>query len=342
MNVYRQITRTRVQFDFLTFNDERDGFYDEIIRLGGRVYFLPGRRAGLKTYHRSLDGFFFSHAREYYLVHFHAGSFTTLAPLLYAKRYGISRRIAHIHSDSCNGFHNRLLHRLNVFRLPDLATDFLGCSRKACEWGFGLTKCRKQSQVIRNGIDLDVFRPDNEKRKKTRAELGLGDSRLILHVGSFNEVKNQKFLIKAFSRLAAVEADVKLMLVGDGPRREEIISQVDRLGLSDRVIFPGHRDDVADLMRAADLFVFPSFHEGLGLVAIEAQACGLPVLASEGVPEEAEINYSFERLPLKAGAGVWAAKMRDKLEINDRRVSVRKSYFSSLATWIDLLDVYTR
>lgn len=340
MNLFRVIDRERFRFDFMTFNGERDGCYEEILELGGKVFFLPSRREGAMEYHRELDAFFSEHASEYDAVHFHAGSFTTVAPLYYARKYGVGQRIAHIHSAGCSGIHNQLLHRLNRIRIPSLATDFLGCSLSACAWGYSSTSARNRAKVVTNGIDLTRFRFDGEVRSRARSSFGLGNEHLILHVGSFNMIKNHRFLLDAFAILQRRKPDARLMCVGDGELSEEMETYARSLGLGERVMFPGRRDDVEELLMAADLLVLPSLHEGLGIVMIEAQACGLPVLASTGVPVAAKVNSDVRFLPLEKGAGVWAAEMESMLAGSERKVSPDIAGFSNQATLRQMLRIY--
>ena len=131
MNIFRNIDRKNFMFDFLIFSDEKEGFYNEILELGGNIYHIPSRRDSWKEYHHQLDVFFSKHATKYDAVHMHGMSLTSLAPLYYAKKHGIKKRIFHIHASNCDGLHNKILHYLNQTRISHLATHFLGCSNQA-------------------------------------------------------------------------------------------------------------------------------------------------------------------------------------------------------------------
>lgn len=339
MNVMRNIDREKFQFDFLVFDPDKTGFYEEIISGGSKVYFLPPRRESLKKYTRELDKFFKEHAAEYEAIHLHGMSLTSIAPLRSAARYGIKKRIAHIHGASCQGIHNRIFHKFNRKRIAKAATRWLACSKEALDWGFGNTPVGKEAEVMPNGIRLESFKFDPEKRDQIRKELGIGKEKVIINVGAFNRIKNQEFLIDIFSGLQARNRDLKLLLVGKGPLLDPLKEKVKSLGLEDRVIFTGHRDDVAILLQGADLMVMPSLHEGLGIVVIEAQASGLPVITSTGIPPEAKVSDLFARIDLTEDKVVWGNKIIEFLEKSKDRTLLHpdlKNY--SIENTVNLLS----
>ncbi|MCH5224950.1 MAG: glycosyltransferase family 1 protein [Muribaculaceae bacterium] len=342
MNVFRNIDRSKIMFDFLVLNDEKEGFYDEIISLGGRVYFLPPRRHNFIKYHKNLDKFFSVHSQDYSAVHLHGMSLTTVAPLFYARKYGIKTRVAHVHGKSCQGRHNQIFHKINRKRLPKLATHFLSCSSEASSWGYGTTKAYSRSEIIPNGINIENYRFNPEKRKELRRGLRIKDEELaLLHVGSFNPIKNQKFLLDVFSSSKKKRTDLKLICVGEGGLLNDMVNYAKTLEISDRVFFLGQRDDIPDLMSASDLFLFPSIHEGLGLVAIEAQANGMPVIASTGVPTEGVVSKDFQRIDLKDGIEPWVKIIGD-YEIPVNRIVDPGIYKYDINTTCKLLtSIYT-
>lgn len=135
-------------------------------------------------------------------------------------------------------------------------------------------------RVIYNGTDIRHFRPDFAKRLLKREELGLKSEWVWLAVGRFHYQKDYPNLLRAFASCRQTQPDDRLIIAGDGPLRFEITEQCRQLGLASRVHFLGHRQDVRDLMQAADALVLASRFEGLPLALIEAQACGLPVVAT--------------------------------------------------------------
>ena len=129
---------------------------------------------------------------------------------------------------------------------------------------------------------------------------------VVGNVGRLHHQKNQAFLLDAFKEVAAMRPDARLLLVGNGPLREEILSKAAVLGVSDRMTLLSDRRDMDRLYQAMDAFVLPSLYEGLGIVAIEAQSSGLPTICSDGVAEDANVSSLFERMSLEDSPRAWA------------------------------------
>ena len=160
--------------------------------------------------------------------------------------------------------------------------------------------------VLNNAIDAKQYAFSERIRQTIRDELGVSEDEILFgHVGRLSPQKDHEYLLEVF-RMISMKAPSKLLLVGDGELRSEIENQARQLGIRGRVIFTGVRSDVADLLQAMDVFIFPSLYEGLGIVAVEAQAAGLPCLISERVPLECKVTDLVEQLPLSDGAERWA------------------------------------
>jgi glycosyltransferase involved in cell wall biosynthesis len=137
--------------------------------------------------------------------------------------------------------------------------------------------------TLPNGVDTTLFCPDPLHRSETRQSLGISDDEfLVLCVGRMTPQKGQATLLQALSRLRPNRN--RTLMVGDGPHRSALEQLCRDLGLSESVSFVGTRADVPDLLRAADVLVLPSLHEGFGLVVAEALASGTPVIASNVGP----------------------------------------------------------
>ena len=164
---------------------------------------------------------------------------------------------------------------------------------------------------MKNAIDSELFIANRNEREKVRKEFGLENQFVVGHVGRMHPQKNHDFLIDVFSEIKKKKQNAKLVLIGTGPLKNKLRKKIQYLGLSEYVIFLGNRKDINRLYQAMDVFIFPSLFEGLGIVSIEAQAAGIPVLCSEGLPPETNITPIYHMLMLKEGAEVWAQSAID-------------------------------
>lgn len=167
----------------------------------------------------------------------------------------------------------------------------------------------KSFQIIHNAIDIKKY-AYNKKRGQIRKKFKLDNKFIIGHVGSFNYQKNHEFLIDIFNNVVKMQPDSMLLLIGgDGGNSatmDSIKEKVDELGLTDKVLFLGMRNDVPDLMQGMDCFVFPSRYEGLPLVGIEAQASGLNCFFSSTITKELGITTLAHYITLEFSPKQWA------------------------------------
>ena len=163
--------------------------------------------------------------------------------------------------------------------------------------------------IFYNAIDLNKFKRNEEMRTELRKQLHINDKFVIGHIGRFCYQKNQEFLIDILKKVKEKKENAVLMFIGEGSTMPDIKEKVNKAGLFDSVIFLGVRDDVNFLCQAMDVFVLPSRYEGLGMVAIEAQAVGIPTIVSTEIPEEAKVTNLIEFLDLNSGAEDWAEKL---------------------------------
>lgn len=300
MNYYRQIDRAQVQFDFLTHREYPGDYGEEIGKMGGKIYHLPLLNPFSKHYKTELSIFFDEHP-EYQIIHVHQDCMSSVI-LKEAQKHGVKIRIAHSH---CSSQEKNLKYILKMFYkhfIPQYATNLIACGEDAGRWMF----CGAEFEVLNNAIDAKKYVFNKNKREKLRESLEISADELVVgHVGRFSLPKNHCFLIDVFKNILD-KKDSKLILVGDGQLRSQIEEKVKILGIQDKVIFTGVRADVADLLQAMDVFVFPSNFEGLPVAMIEAQASGLPCLISDKVSIECKKTDLVQQIPLSAGTEVWA------------------------------------
>ncbi len=315
MNYYRHIDRSKVQFDFLVHRSEQGAFDDEIEALGGRIFRMPPIHPRyFYQYYRDLDAFFITHP-EYTVVHSHLDVLSTFV-LHAAKKHGVPVRIAHSHNTGFSDTGLRKAFKLwSRKHLNAQCTHFFACSTDAGVFQFGRKLIDEgKLTVLHNGIDTTAFTFQKAVRERVRREMGLGNSLVIGNVGRFDPQKNHSFLIDVFKEIAVLRPDARLLLIGDGRLRPHIEEKAASLGLTNRVIFTGIRSDVNKLMMAMDLFLFPSLFEGLGIVAVEAQCAGLPVLASTTIPRAATLTPNVFFMTFKQSPREWAQKAISMVE----------------------------
>lgn len=321
MNIYRNIDRDKIQFDFVVHKTEKGDFDDEILELGGRIYSLPLlKETTLRDYYFRWKAIL-NKADKIKVVHIHMPqTYFAYSNLLKKKKL---TTIMHSHNISLGKGIKGILKKILNIQLRYKSDYFFACSNEAAKYLFGKSKLNKgQVNIVKNGIDINEFAYDKNIRDKIRAENNWGEDFVIGHVGRFDKVKNHEFLIDIYSKYINLNKKSKLVLIGRGDRVKKIKDKVHKLNLQNRVEFLGVRDNVGELMQGFDAFVFPSFNEGLGIVLIEAQAAGLRCLASDTIPEEVEITDLIEFISLNQGAYHWAERIyliyKDKKSRHDR------------------------
>lgn len=305
MNVYRQIDRQQMQFDFLVHRMERGHYDDEIEEMGGRIYRLPPIRPGsYRMYFRRLHQFFAVHP-EYRIVHSHINENSGFV-LGAAKRAGVPCRIAHSHLSDL-GLDVKLPFRLYArYVMRGQPSHYFACSHQAGRWLFGEAH---PVTVLPNAVDVEQFRCNPSVRREVREELGAGERLVIGHIGRFNKQKNHHFLLEIFHALYQKHPESMLVLAGDGPLRPVIEKKVRKFGLESHVAFLGVRKDVSRLMQGFDVFLFPSLFEGLPVVMVEAQAAGLRCIVADTITREADVSGRVEFYSLRQSAEAWADRI---------------------------------
>lgn len=304
MSWYRNIDRSKLQFDFLAHYQGEYFYDDEIAQLGGKIYHLSVRDDNnFVKYLKDLDSFFSLH-KEYKIVHGHMeslGQFYFKA----AKKHGVPVRIAHSHNSATEPTLKGMLKGILAKRFPVYATHYFACSGMAGRFMFG----KRDYKVIKNAIELEKFKYSESVRREMRRDFGVENKFVIGHIGRFCTQKNHKFLIDVFEQVRKRKENAVLLLVGKGELLENVKDYVNEKKLTDYVFFGGVRNDVNKLYKAMDVFVFPSLFEGLGIVAIEAQESSLMTVCSDVVPEEANVTQYFKALSLNNPVSEWAEQI---------------------------------
>lgn len=301
LDVIERTSKT-IDFDVASFDCCKE--YDDLFR-NKRInrYKLSDKK---KVLHYVRDIYKTIKKGNYKKVYIHGNSSLMLMEALPSKLAGV-KVITHCH----NGRPQRRLFRYYILKpLFNLIPECkIACSKSAADWAyFG------KSEVVKNGIDINKFKFNHSIRDKVRYELGLSGKCVIGHIGTFNEQKNHKKLISIFEEIIKIKPNATLLLVGDGPLKKEIVDNVKKRGLSEYSVFVDYVDNPEDYLQAMDIMIIPSLFEGFCLVALEAQVSGLPIIASERVPDEAIVTDECIKMNLNDSNEKWARKVISMLD----------------------------
>ena len=315
MNLYRNIDRTKVQFDFLLHCPNESAYEKEILSLGGRIYKIP-RYLGYNkfAYEKDLTAFLRAHP-EHIIIHDHLMD-SASETLRIAKKLG-RITIAHSHAAftpfSLKNIY-RFFFRRNLWKIAEYR---FACSEEAGRW---LYRNKADFMILKNGIETAKFKFSEETRIIVRKKLATKSSiRVIGIVGRLDAIKNHNRLLKIMCSVTSLDNNSILLIIGDGPLEKELKSTTKKLKIDGNVIFASSRKDVNELLMAMDCFVLPSISEGFGISIIEAQASGLPCIISDTIPMEVDlIPELIHRVSLSGSDETWAKTILNSKPLKNR------------------------
>ena len=287
INYERNIDKSKICFDYVDMTEKGICFRKEIENAGNKIYQLPNYRRRPILYMRKLLQLL--KKNKYDIIHCNMNSAVFLYPLIVAKMAKVKVIIAHSHNASSDkGILKTILHNVNKHFIPLFANNYFACSKLAGEWFFS-KKIIESNRffIINNGIEVEKYQFDLQRRKNKRKELGINDDTVVIgHIGRFSKQKNHSFLIDAFYKAYQKNSNIVLLLIGIGPLQEKMKNKVKQLKIEKNVIFLEQREDANDLYKVFDIFALPSLYEGLPLVGIEAQCSGCHCLFSDHITKE--------------------------------------------------------
>lgn len=301
MKMYRAIDRLKYQMDFCI-NTKEESFYEkEILSLGGKIYRIPSKTESLKEFKRQLSDIIRREKYKYVLRI--TSSAMGFMDLKIAKKAGA--KICSARSSNSNdgkSIKAKAAHVLGKLLYRKYADVKIAPSDLAAKYTFGKKAYRRgEVHILHNALDLNLYSFDEQTRNHIRKEFSISDNvKIIGHVGRFMSQKNHSFLLDIFNEIHKQNQNTVLMLVGKGELEDKIKEKIKALNLEDSVIFTGVRSDIPALLSAMDVFVFPSFYEGMPNTVIEAQATGLPCLIADTITKEANVTGLVRYMPLKA------------------------------------------
>ncbi len=306
LEVIRNIDKSKFQVDVLIKDgDNVDKFMLATLKgLGSNVFLAKGSFAKRMLFLRK---FFVQNKNKYQVAHINATSQGTGIIARFAKKNGkVKTVIFHSHmggNDNGSGIVDKIGKKL-MFKHSNV---FASCSSEASKFMFGEKFDKNKAIILNNSVDTERFEFNKETRVKLRKEWNLSEKNfVVLHTGRFAPQKNHHGLILIFNEIHTQEPNSKLFLIGDGVLFEETKNQVHELGLDDSVVFLGLKNNVNEFMSMADAFVMPSVHEGLPIVAVEAQAADLYCVLSGNISKETKLSEDVVFVDFDAPADEWA------------------------------------
>jgi glycosyltransferase involved in cell wall biosynthesis len=318
MEYFRHIDQNEIQFHFICDSDSQNVPENEIRERGGKLsYITPYQNITMNI----LDLYRLCKRERFDIMHAYNSTMNVFS-LLAGKMAGVPVRI----SESLSMAHKSepKTYIKNALRPASklYATHYMACGEDCGRWQFGDTLFdRGEVTVFKTAIDANKNAYDPEARDKARKELGLDRKFVVGHIGRFVPQKNPLFLLRVFKEIYTQRHDAVLLLIGDGPLREEMLAQIESDGIADVVCYLGLREDIIQFYQAMDCFLLPSLYEGLPVVGLEAQCAGLPIFFSDTVSREVVFSPMTEFVDLKASEGDWANRIVLKLKEAPRRTS---------------------
>lgn len=317
MQYLRQLVHDPLfEFSILVHGDDKGDYDEEIHSMGVPIYHVPVRGQHPFTYNREVSKVLLSHPVD--VIHCNmdnaSGHFLKIA-----KKCGIPVRIAHSHTTRILARNpvKKILGAISKKEIHSMATHRLACSQKAGDWLFGTDSY----QIVKNAINLDLYRYNPKLRSEIREKLHIGkDALAICHIGSFTYPKNHKGLLYIFKSLLQLRPDARLLLAGVGPLMNSIKEMSQDMGLQNHVIFLGLCTDIPALLQAADVFVMPSLMEGLPVSGIEAQAAGIPCLFADTITPEVCMTSNARQIHLQ-DEEAWVKVLMSIPQIRDYETS---------------------
>lgn len=346
--VMDKLDMTGLMIDCLTAYDWQVENYKELVQakeghcFSFKLPFIPGKSR--KNIKKPLEEFLKNY--HYDVIHIHSGSISVLAIMAeVADQAGVKKVIVHSHA---TGQGNNLKHKVLRFvaslSMGQHVDIYCACSKEAADWKYE-KKYADKALIIKNGIDTDRFFFNPPKREEMRRTLKIQEQAFVIgHVGRFSWEKNHKFLIEVFEKISKREREALLLLVGDGDEMANVQEQVKSKGLENKVIFTGSVQNVEDYLQAMDVFVVPSLYEGLGIVAIEAQSTGLPIVASTCFPIGVAITDNLVFLDLSEGKEKWVDKVISFKNIlrHDNKEEIISAGYSIEQTAKSVREIYEK
>lgn len=319
MEYYRNIDRDKIQFDFICDDDSNAIPTEEINELGGRVFLIPKYQRIMQNI-KEIERL--CRENKYKIIHSYNGTmnlFSLYAGYRGGVRYRISESISMAHSSDKKTILKNLLKPFSRM----FATHYMANGIECGIYQFG-KKCYKEGKVtvFKTVINADLNKLDLLIREKTRNDYCIKNNFVVGHIGRLTSQKNTLFLIDIFNEILKIRDDAKLLIIGDGDLKEQMLSKIKEYKIEDNVLYLGRREDIIQFYNAMDCFVLPSLYEGLPVVGVEAECCGLPTFFSSEIPTESNACTDLGHfIELTKSAKEWA-----EIIVNESERTIRTDH----------------
>lgn len=324
MEYYRHIDRSQVQMDLICNSDSNSIPYEEWKELGGEVHVIPSNShlfVHMSQLYRVLK------IGNYDIVHGYDNTLNVFAMVL-AKFAGIKVRINESISMAHKGEYKTYI-KMALKTVSKLcATHYMANGAEGGKFQFGEKAFNSgKVAVFKSAINVKDNGYDEALRNATRERHGWQNDVVYGFIGRFEMQKNPLFMIKIFSEILKRQQNARLVIIGHGGMLNKMNALIDELGLNDRVENLGKTENIRQYYNAFDAFLLPSLYEGLPVVGVESQACGLPIFFSDEIPPESSACEMGRFISLKNSPAQWAEQIIPFVEQN---IPVRRSYSQEL------------
>lgn len=297
MNIYKNIDKNKIQFDFAVSTTNKCDYDEEIVKMGGKIYHYPRYKIiNHFSYKKWWKNFYRSH--DYKIVQGHIGS-TASIYLKIANKYGLTT-IAHSHSAGFGKGLHAIIYRLYSFPTRYIADYCFGCSEEAIVARYGKNSLnKKNTMIIKNGVNPDEYKYSKDDNAILRNKYKINNNTLVIcTVGRLVETKNPYFILGILKKLSKRYNDYILIWLGDGELRKKIEMEISKNKLNNKVKMLGVVNNVPELLKISNVFILPSLFEGLPVAGVEAQAAEVPFICSDKVSKEICITDCCRMLPI--------------------------------------------
>lgn len=349
INVASLIDSEKFVVDNICYRNKKEFSEDKFCQYGGKKYVVDIENIKFKPYKvfkKFIGTYKVIKDNQIDIFHIDTESSDQIFLAIAAKFAGVKKVIYHSHNTNSGrkGIFRKIIEVLCKPVMNIFIDEYCACSEAAAEFLFS-KKIIKSNRVhiIKNGIHVEKYLFNPDIRLKYRDKLNLNNNFIVGHIGRFSKQKNHDFLLNVFAEIKKIRPDSKLLLIGVGELLDTIKERTKILGINNDVIFLGGRDDVAELLQAMDIFIFPSLYEGLPVIGVEVQAASLPAILSDTITRELKLTNSIKYLSLNDSFEKWAKESIEfsKMKRKNNYKELKENGYDIKSTVRELEKIYS-